>query len=132
MDRFRTWYIFWNFSALGIKGNTVPDHASAPCLNVVTKSRLSSKNKLFIISFGHKSIHFITVTHYLFHSGIKWKSEKCICNNKRTHGKLMWGLCSFYIHFWGMGHLLRACKLSIRPEILSAVLGMVKHGYGKT
>ncbi len=37
------------------------------------------------------------------------------------------GLCNFYGHFWGMGHLLRACKLSIRPEILGVLLGIQKH-----
>ncbi len=39
----------------------------------------------------------------------------------------IWGLCTFCGHFWGKGHLLRACKLKIWPEILGAGLGMLKH-----
>ncbi len=40
--------------------------------------------------------------------------------NERMEG-CTWGLCSFYDHFGKRGHLLQACKLSIRPDFLGHI-----------
>ncbi len=31
------------------------------------------------------------------------------------------------VHFWEMGHLLRPCKVTVRPEIVGVASGMLKH-----
>ncbi len=47
---------------------------------------IGSENWLLCLSYDQTQ--FLTVTHYLFCSLILWKSAKCLCNHKRTHGRL--------------------------------------------
>ncbi len=69
---------FWNFSVLGNEENTAPDHASAPCLNVATKT---TKNKIIIIYYFIWTLveSFCNSYSILISLRSMVKSAKCIC-----------------------------------------------------
>ncbi len=107
----------------------MPDGASAPCLNIVTITWLSSKNNFFYkfhLDTSRLILLQLLTTYFSLEYGEKVQNAFAIIN-KHMKSSIR-GLCSFYGHFLGMGHHLLPCKLSIRPEILGVVLGMLlKH-----